>query len=242
MLYIGCSQWNYSFWKGDLYPATRSQHVLNYYSRKFGCVEMNSTYHDRVEDMVMINWQKNVTSLFRFCPKFPKTISHENKLLNVEKLTDDFIDSVSLLQDNLGISFLQLPLNMSPENNYLLDNFLAYINNRIQVSVEIRPDWLSRPDVLKECLTILKKHKAGVVIVDGAETVQYMNSIKLTNPTAFIRFLSYDHPTDRARIDDWVNMIKVWQDKGVKDIYFILHFSDKPNVPAIIEYAMERLL
>ncbi len=129
---------------------------------------------------------------------------------------------------------------MFSTNAYLIEEFLQHINNRIKVSVEIRPDWLSRPPLLYQCLEILKKYKAGVVIVDGAETVKYLNRIKLTNSSAFIRFLSYNHPTDFERINDWVNMIKFWQDKGIREVYFILHFGDGISEPPIVKYTLEK--
>ncbi len=232
--------WNYAFWRGNLYPEHSNKHPLFYFSKQFTCVELNSTFYDKVDAHTIYNWKKNVNPSFKFCPKFSQAISHDRYLNNIESITDEFIESISHFKENLGISFLQFSPNMPTERIFLLEEFLKYINNRIQVSVEIRPEWLSQPQVLTQCLDILKEYNAGVVIVDGAETIQYLNNIKLANSTAFVRFLSYDHPTDIARINDWVKMIKLWQDKGLKEIYFILHFGKRPYVPPIIKYTKER--
>lgn len=241
MLYLGLSQWNYSFFKGTLYPEkTKSANHLQYYAAKFNTVELNSTFYEIPEDNKLLHWKSLVSSGFKFCPKVSSLISHEKYLRNIEQPVDNFINSVKLLDENLGISYLQLAPSMFAANVNLLDEFLSYVNNRIKVSIELRPDWLGRTNVLKQCLEILKKHNAGIVMVDGAETVQYLNALKLTNRTAFIRFLSYDHQTDFARIDDWVKVIKFWQDKGLNEIYFILHCADKPYEPAVIAYTIER--
>jgi len=241
MIYLGCSQWNYSFWKGEMYPqGTKPLDYIGYYSKEFNCVELNSTYYDEVEPYTILRWKQSVSPAFRFCPKFPKLISHDRYLKNIQQPTDEFINLVKLFEENLGISYVQLAPSMFRTNIYLLEEFLEYVNNKINVSIEIRPDWLSRPPLLSQCLEILKKYHAGVVIVDGAETVKYLNSIKLTNSSAFIRFLSYNHPTDFERINDWVNMIKFWQDKGIREAYFILHFVDGVSEPPIVNYTLEK--
>ena len=79
-------------------------------------------------------------------------------------------------------------------------------------------------------------------MVDGAETVKYLNNLKLTNSTAFIRFLAYKHSTDFDRVNDWIKLIKFWQSKGLKEIYFMLHFSDGEEEPEILKYVQDNLV
>ncbi len=242
MLYLGLSQWNYKFFKENLYPrGSKPVEYIKFYSGRYNCVELNSTYYDNVSKDTMLRWKKSVNPLFRFCPKIPKQITHDNLLNTVQQFAREFINSVSTLGENLGISYLQLSPAMHPNDLYLIDELLEFINNEIPVSMEIRPGWMADTALLNECLAILKKHNAGVVIVDSVETVKYLNHIKLTNDTAFIRFLSYGHRTDYARIDDWIKIIRLWQKKGIKEIYFILHTPDSESEPLILKYTREKL-
>ncbi len=237
MLYLGCSQWSYLFWKGNLYPPNlKPKDYLEYYSHRFNAVELNSTFYNLSDETTINQWKSRLNTPFRFCPKFPKEISHVRKLRYVEKSTDDFINSVKMFSDNLGVCFLQLPLTLDRAEIYLIDELLTFINNRIDVSVEIRNSWLSRQEILDECFSVLKNHKAGTVLVDSVDTVKYLNNMKLTNDTAFIRFLTYNHETDFNRINDWVRLIKYWKDKGLKDAYFMVHLPEADSEPEILKY------
>lgn len=237
MLYLGCSQWSYHFWRGNLYPPNlKAKDYLEYYSHRFNTVELNSTFYDLLDEKNIRQWISKVNTPFRFCPKFPKEISHVKNLSHVEKLTEEFINSVKMFGDNLGACFLQLPLSLGPSQIYLIDELLTFINDRIKVSVEIRITWLFRPEILNECLAVLKNYKAGTVIVDSVDTIKYLNNIKLTNDTAFIRFLAYNHETDFSRINDWIKLIKYWKSRELKDVYFMVHLPESVSEPEILRY------
>jgi len=243
MIYLGCSQWGIESFKECIYPENaKPGDYLYYYSKEFNCVELNPTYHDKVEREKLLIWKSKVNGAFKFCPKFPKTISHDNRLNNVQELTEEFINLVRVFEENLGICFLQLPPNFHHSNLYLIDELLTFIDNRIKVNIEFRTDWLSRPDILRDGLEVLKKHKAGIVIEDDAETIPYLNNIKITNSSAFIRFEVTCLHIDYERINDWINMIKLWQDKGIKEVYFMIHFPDKAESINIINFTRDNFV
>ena len=243
MIYLGCSQWGIESFKGNIYSEnTQTGNYLYHYAKEFNCVELNPTYHDKVEREKLLNWKSKVNSAFKFCPKFPKTISHDYRLNNVQELTEEFINSVKIFEENLGICFLQLPPNFQHSNLYLIDGLLTFINNRIKVNIEFRTDWLAQPDKLKDGLEVLKKHKAGIVIEDDAETIPYLNNIKITNSSAFIRFEVTNLHVDYERINDWMNVIKLWHEKGIKEVYFMLHFPDKAESMNIINFTRDNFV
>ena len=65
--------------------------------------------------------------------------------------------------------------------------------------------------------------------------------MKLTAPVAFVRFVGNNlHPTDFTRIDNWVDHIKTWIDKGLREIYFYIHNHDEINSPELCKYAIEQ--
>ncbi len=66
--------------------------------------------------------------------------------------------------------------------------------------------------------------------------------MNLTVPKAFIRFVGNSlHPTDYIRIDDWVNRIKIWVNKGLKELYFFMHMHDEAFSPELSLYLVEKL-
>lgn len=240
MIYLGCSQWGIESFKKIIYPENaQPRDYLYHYAKEFSCVELNSTYYEIVEREKLLNWRSKVDPTFKFCPKIPKTISHDNRLNNVQQQTEEFINSVKVFEENLGICFLQLPPNFHHSNLYLIDELLTFINKRIKVSIEFRTDWLSRPDILREGFEVLKKHKVGIVIEDDTETIPFLNNIKITNSSAFIRFEVTNLHIDYERINDWINVIKLWQDKGIKEVYFMLHFPDKAESIKVINYTRD---
>jgi uncharacterized protein YecE (DUF72 family) len=241
MIYFGCSQWGYGNWTGKIYPkGVKAGRRLYHYSHNFNAVELNPTYHDYVDAETIRHWRGEVNAGFKFCPKFPKIISHDKMLYGVKELTGDFIERVSFFNDSLGRSFLQLHPDFSPKEMNVLNDFLKLLPKDFRLSVELRPFWLEFDNTLSEALGVLRENNAGVVIVDSLETRKFINKIKLTDHAAFIRFIAYGHETDFARLDDWINLIGMWKSKGLPEIYFFLHFPDESSDLGFLEYAMEK--
>jgi len=241
MFYFGCSQWGYANWKGNIYPSNVKQgDMLYHYGKKFNAVELNPTYHDYVDVLTLKRWSDNVSDSFKFCPKFPKTISHDNKLNNVEDLTKDFIERIGTFDKKLGISFLQLSPDFMPSEIPILDKFLQLLPKGFKISVELRELWMKHNIKLIEALEVIKKNKAGVVFVDDIERSKYLNKFRLTNHSAFIRFIAYGIESDLKRIDMWEKQITVWLEKGLPEVYFFLHFPSEQNDLTILQYSLDK--
>ena len=81
----------------------------------------------------------------------------------------------------------------------------------------------------------------GTVITDSAGRRDCVH-MKLTAPVAFIRFVGNNlHPTDYTRINAWAGRLKSWIDKGLREIYFIIHSPDELYAPELALYAVEEL-
>jgi len=241
-LYLGCSQWGYAAWIGTLYPSrAEPKDFLYHYSRIFNCVELNPTFYQEIGKKTIRNWKTKVGPDFRFCPKFPRTISHDGLLRNVEEQTSLFLDDVKGFENNLGVCFIQLPRFYPKRYVSAIEEYFKSMPESFKISLELRVDWLEDQKLLGIALAMLRERKIGIVIVDSVETRQYLNRIKMTNSTGFIRFISYGHPTDYERIDDWVLQIKKWQLRGLDECYFFLHFpSEEGDETEIVEYAIEK--
>ena len=66
--------------------------------------------------------------------------------------------------------------------------------------------------------------------------------MKLTTPTAFIRFVGNSlHKSDYQRIDAWVNRIDSWLGSGLQTLYFFIHQHDELYSPELSLYMVEKL-
>ena len=71
MIYIGLPQWSHPKW------VRLGITSLEEYARHFNCVEGNTTLYALPKPEVVLRWREQTTDDFRFCFKFPATISHQ---------------------------------------------------------------------------------------------------------------------------------------------------------------------
>ncbi|KAF0789602.1 hypothetical protein L246_00060, partial [Salmonella enterica subsp. enterica serovar Worthington str. BCH-5715] len=71
MIYIGLPQWSHPKW------ARLGITSLEEYARHFNCVEGNTTLYALPKAEIVERWYAQTTDDFRFCFKFPATISHQ---------------------------------------------------------------------------------------------------------------------------------------------------------------------
>jgi uncharacterized protein YecE (DUF72 family) len=67
-----------------------NKNQLPYYSKFFKFVEVNSTYYNIPSRTSLRGWKDKTAIDFRFSIKFPKVITHENKLEDVSKPLSTF--------------------------------------------------------------------------------------------------------------------------------------------------------
>lgn len=241
-LFYGCSQWGYQNWLGSLYPENiNSSEMLRYYAKLFNSVELNPTFYNGADPVSVRTWKNKVGAGFRFCPKLPRTISHEKNFRDSTEDLSGFLKGVSVFGENLGTIFIQLSTHFSGEDIHILSSFLESVSVDFSVSVEPRMNILSEPDKLNALLSVLKEKKTGDVLTDSVETRPYLNIVRLTNHTAFIRFIAYGHETDFGRLDDWFGQLKKWSDKGLPQAYLFLHFPSDNQDPDLVKYFLDKV-
>ena len=239
-LYYGCSQWGYDSWRGSVYPADASSHeLLRYYARLFRCVEINSTFYNKADPSVFRRWKSKVSRDFKFCPKFPKTVSHDNRLTDCTSETQDFLKGINIFRENLGPAFLQLHKYFGQSEINSLGRFLSDIPDDFRICIEPRLSVIKDKDFLARILSVAKEHSAGIAITDSAETHPYLNNFSLTSHFAFIRFISYGHSTDLPRIETWISQFRKWSDKGLPEAFFFLHFPEDTADTGLVKKYIE---
>ncbi len=165
--YIGCPIWSWKGWVGNFYPeGTKPSEFLHEYARRLTTVEGNTTFYAVPAQKTLDAWEEEMPGTFRFCPKVPKAISHEGKLLENLERARGFVDLMRQLGTRLGPMFLQLPPRYSPKLLGDLEAFLAAWPPDVRLAVEVRHlDWFDEPH--DESLNqLLMAHNMARVTID----------------------------------------------------------------------------
>lgn len=145
-LYIGCSGWSYSSWQGPFYPSNlENKHWLSYYSQVFNYVEIDSTFYRIPNEFMVKNWARKTPANFRFTAKFPKIITHDKKLKNVEKELTLFYSVMKPLKNKLLALLIQFPPYLKiTEGLEALKQYDFFFDDNFRYTVEVRhPSWFS---------------------------------------------------------------------------------------------------
>jgi uncharacterized protein YecE (DUF72 family) len=111
-------------------------------------------------------WIQQTPETFRFCPKIPKAISHNGKLVDTTERANEFVNVMRPLAARLGPMFLQLPPSYSPRLMADLAKFLDEFPKDVRLGVEVRHlDWFDSPH--DEALDrLLAEHNMARVTID----------------------------------------------------------------------------
>ncbi len=131
-LRIGLPQWQHSHWK------RWGIESLADYARLFHCVEGNTTLYALPAPDTVQRWRDMTHDDFRFCFKFPQTISHQAQLQHTDDLLSDFLRLLDPLADRIGQYWLQLPATFAPAQLADLWRFLDGLPRRFSYGVEVR--------------------------------------------------------------------------------------------------------
>jgi uncharacterized protein YecE (DUF72 family) len=138
--HIGCSGWSYSSWKGPFYPSNLdNSDWLRFYSQVFDYVEIDSSFYRIPNQFMVKNWINRTPDNFRFTAKFPKVITHDKLLVDVEEDVERFLENIEPLEKKTLALLIQLPpsLEIMPGLEHLR-NLLPLLDHRFRYAVEVR--------------------------------------------------------------------------------------------------------
>lgn len=238
-VYVGCAKWNRQDLKGFYPRGTKDE--LTYYATQFNSIELNGTFYNSPDKQQVETWKAKTPADFKFFPKVPQSISHYSRLLNVDEKMTAFADAIALFEEKLGVSFLQLHDNFKPKDFDRLATFVKKFSNSVPLAVEVRnAEWFADVSTSQKLYGLLEEGKAANVLVDTAGRRDMLH-MRLTTPTAFIRYVGANHPTDKNRLDDWVARINEWRDAGLQSLYFFVHQHIEVESPLLSSYFIDRL-
>ena len=245
--FVGCAKWGRKEWVNLIYPPkTKEKDFLGEYVKHFNSIELNAVFYGIPKEDQIIKWKEMADQRedFLFCPKVSRTITHIKRLNNAKVETDLYLKSISAFGDKLGPCFLQLGDNFGPNNLPVLQQYLGDLPRDFNLFLEVRHgDWFANSDDRKALFSLLADMKIGAAITDASGRRDCVH-MELPTPKAFIRFVGnggkFLESSDKKRVDDWIERLEQWLDKGLEEIYFFLHQHDESDTPIIADYTIEK--
>src|SRR5215467_1802648 len=161
-LLVGTSGYSYKEWKGSFYPEKiAAKDMLSYYAGRLKAVELNNTFYRMPQRTMVESWKTQVPDEFRFSVKASQRITHFKRLKEVTDETKYMLETVSALENRLGVVLFQLPPNMKKDLERL-ETFLSNLPSEIKATFEFRHPTGFDDDVLE----LLRLHNRALCVSD----------------------------------------------------------------------------
>ena len=228
-LLLGTQGFAFDDWVGPFYPPeTPKAAYLERYAERFATVEIDSTFYGTPRPSVVRGWYERTPLAFQFAAKFPRTITHDKKLVDAEAEADEFVDVMLGLGDKLAVLTLQFAYDFEPGHLALLDRFLDRLPQGPRYAVEVRNrKWLTAG--LRQVLS----GRGAALVLQDLYTMPKMDW--LTAPFTVVRWLgrrSDIERFDRLQIDRkreltvWAGRVRRFLEAGTDVFgYFNNHYA-----------------
>ncbi len=168
-LFLGTSSWTADGWVGTFYPeGTKPADFLQYYSRQFNCVEIDSTFYRIPTAKTVEQWRERTPNGFAFAAKAPSIITHQKVLVDADDDLKQFLRVMDLLGDKLGPIVWQFPYFRRGAFRGVaffierLEPWLKKLPKNHQWVVEVRnKGWLS-----EKLYSVLRRHGVALALID----------------------------------------------------------------------------
>lgn len=221
-LHVGTSGYSYKEWKGNFYPEDLpAKEMLSYYSRRLPAVEINNTFYRLPQPSMIENWKAQVPARFRFSIKATQRITHIKRLNNVADETKYLLETVSLLEQRLGVVLFQLPPNFKKDLERL-KVFLALLKPDLRTAFEFRHEsWFD-----DETFDLLRERDCALVVSDTDE--KPLTEIISTARWGYLRLrrTAYDE-------NDLVEWMRRVQNQKWKDAFVFFKHEDEGVGPKL---------
>ncbi len=243
--YLGCPGWGAS----KLHPpGVRPAEYLEHYARVFNTVEGNTTFYALPSIDTVARWRDQVPDDFRFCFKFPRTITHDKLLVDCGREIDEFLERVEPLGDKLGTLMLQLPARFDGSHEPRLAALFGVLPRGFQYAVELRhAAFFADTAAARGMIELLREAGSDLVILDTrgvhAGRSLMMAEVRARKPALpvivrttgmrpIVRCVPHETFDDgREFVEPWAPQIARWIADG-KRPYFFMHAPDEMLAPS----------
>ncbi len=226
-LRIGTAGWSYPHWNGVVYPKTLAGgfHPLDFLSKKFSLVEINSSFYQPLKPEVTAVWIHRVETNpdFRFTAKLQRCFTHERSL-EPERIEEYKRGLWPLLRaGKLGALLMQFPwaFRFTPENQEFLIRLRREFSEFPLVAEMRHSSW-----VAEEAIGTFLDYKIGFCNIDQpAHTSAMPPTAYLTSGVGYVRLHGrnphdalgamdparsgqHDYLYSEAELEDWKKRIE----------------------------------
>jgi uncharacterized protein YecE (DUF72 family) len=186
-------------------------------------------------------WKEKTPKDFKFFPKITNTVSHFRRLIDVTEPVTQFATSVMQFDEKLGMVFLQLHDNFKPKDYDRLEKFVKDWPKEVPLAIELRnTEWFTNEEILDTTCELFEEHNITNIIVDTAGRRDMLH-MRLTTPTAFIRYVGANAESDYERLDDWLDHLTKWKKEGLQNLYFFVHQNIEKASPLLSAYLIKKM-
>jgi uncharacterized protein YecE (DUF72 family) len=252
--FLGCPVWAHKGWVGKFFDGkAKSRDYLQQYSEVFNTVEGNNTFYSLPYQDAVLTWKDIVPEDFRFCFKFPYSVTHARQLNNVSGLMEQFFSVLKPLEKQIGLFFLQLPPYFTPNHIERLREFLSELPQHYSYTVEVRHNgFYNGSSADAELNQLLEEAAASRAIFDTKvlhqiqsedKTIIESQNKKPAMPEYFtavgknplIRFVGHnDVEPNLFRVEKIADVVANWIKEG-KTPYVFMHTPDYNNEPELCD-------
>jgi len=254
--FIGLTQWQHTDWYATRYS---SQQALRHYAQHFSSVEGNHSFYGLPSVDAVKSWRDSVPSHFRFCFKFPQTISHQAQLQHCQQETTEFLQRITPLQSQIGVVWLQMNQRFSAQALTELHRFLQTLPKSFNYGIEVRhSDFFNKGETERRFNRLLMNHQINRVMFDTRLLFNYRGDdaatqdalkkkpqvplhVIATGQQPFVRFISplSIELADHA-LQQWCKKAGQWMAEG-RTPYFFFHTPNNQAAPSLAQGFSEKM-
>lgn len=203
---------------------------------------------------VIKKWGEQTPQGFKFCFKFPRYITHQRKLNEVENEVLQFVKLFEPIREKTGPFMIQFPDTFGPQDLYKLESVFSVLPKIFSYAVEVRhPDFFDHGKNERNLTSLLKSFDINRVIFDTRK----LHSVKATEssileaqkkkPKVPVRFdtsssrpvLRYvgtnDVLNNEPYLKEWAIIVAEWIDEGLHPYVFI-HAPNPADQPKLCRH------
>ena len=222
------------------------------YPSHINCVEGNTTLYALPKAEIVSRWYEQTHDDFRFCFKFPATISHQAALRNCDDLSHEFFTRLAPLSSRIGQYWLQLPATFGSRDLTALWPFLDSLPREFRYGVEVRhPEFFAKGEAEQQLNRGLHQRNVNRVILDSrpvhsavARSPSMIEAQKkkpkvpvhalVTAHNPMVRFIGSDDMTqNRELFSVWIRTLPKWTPTATP--YLFLHTPDIAQAPELVD-------
>ena len=217
--YIGTSGWNYKSWRNHFYCDTPQKQWLRFCAEHFSSIEVNSTFYRLQEKSTFKKWRDETPKGFPFAIKGHRYVTHNKKLLDVEKSVIRCRESASPLGKRLAAVVWQLPAFLKKDIERL-EKFLRNLRHwkSTRHAIEFRDkSWFD--DEVADCL---ERHAVAICMSDAPDWPMWD---RVTTDVVYIRLhghtRKYASSYSKPALGKWATRTQRWlEENRAVHVYF----------------------